>query len=396
MGPEREETLPGHGLRLRLLMVTPRNPLGQGGVELHVMEVSRRLVAAGVSVTILCGDPGARRARELYHEGIVIRSVPAWPRNRDYYLAPAMWREMRRGRWDVVHVQSYNTLVAPLAMLRALTLRVPYVVTFHSGGHSSWLRQRVRVVQRRALRPLLARAARLIAVARFEIDEYGRELGIPAGKWMLIPNGSDIATNHARDCNTGSETSEILLASIGRLERYKGHHRVIDALPFVLERRSNVKLLIVGSGPYEGALRRQVDELGVGDRVEFMSIPQQQRGAMSELLQRLSLVVLLSDFESGGITGVEAAAMGRPLLVADRAGLKELAEDGLARAIDPDTAPDAVAAAILESLDNPRKAKSKRLMTWDECSAALLSVYREIAGRPADVKAAGLPTTQSD
>ena len=47
--------------RLRVLMVTPRSPLLQGGVERHVMEVSRRLAAAGAEVEVLCTEPGGPR-----------------------------------------------------------------------------------------------------------------------------------------------------------------------------------------------------------------------------------------------------------------------------------------------------------------------------------------------
>jgi hypothetical protein len=90
-----------------------------------------------------------------------------------------MWREMAQEPWDLVHVESYHTLVAPLAMRRALILGIPYVVTFDEGGHSSRMRYSLRRVQRRALRPLLVRASRLVAVARFEIELYGLELHLP-------------------------------------------------------------------------------------------------------------------------------------------------------------------------------------------------------------------------
>lgn len=160
----------------RVLMVTPRSPLSQGGVERHVMEVSRRLAAAGSTVEVICTEPGGPPLQEENRDGVLIRTLRAWPANRDWCLAPRIWREMGRRPWDVVHVQSYHTLVAPLAMLRALTLGIPYVVTFHGGGHSSDTRNRARRLQRRLLRPLLARAARLVAVARFEIEVYGTEL----------------------------------------------------------------------------------------------------------------------------------------------------------------------------------------------------------------------------
>jgi glycosyltransferase involved in cell wall biosynthesis len=362
--------------RLRILIVTPRSPLGQGGVERHVMEVSRRIAAAGMKVEVLCGEPGAARVTEQRRDGVLIRSVRAWPATRDFYLAPRIWREMARDPWDLVHVQSYHTFVAPLAMLRALTLGIPYVVTFHGGGHSSRLRNRIRRRQRRALRPLLVRAARLVAVARFEIDLYGRELGIPREKFVLIPNGTDLAFLDAAGDHLGERG---LLASIGRLERYKGHHRVIAALPQVMEQQPGARLLVVGAGPYEAALRRQAAELGVEDRVEFTTVPPDDPGAMAALLQRVSLVVLLSEFETHPLVALEAAAAGRRLLVANRGGLAELAEDGFARALSPDETPEAVGRAIVEELVRPQQRRMPELTSWDDCAAALLDLYSSLA-----------------
>jgi glucosyl-dolichyl phosphate glucuronosyltransferase len=358
---------------LRVLMVTPRSPLGGGGVERHVTEVSRRVAAAGAEVAVLCAEPGAPGVSERRDDGVLVRSVPAWPAERDYLFAPRLWREMSREPWDLVHVQSYHTLVAPLAMLRALVLGIPYVVTFHGGGHSSGWRNRIRRIQRRALRPLLARAARLIAVARFEIELYGRELDLPPERFVLIPNGTDSGFDAAM--NGADPGGPAVLASIGRLERYKGHHRVIAALPRVLERQPDARLLIVGNGPYEAALRRQAAELGVDDRVEFISVPANDPAGMAELLSGVSIVVLMSEFETHPLVALEAAAAGRRLLVADRAGLAEVAADGLAKAMSPDEPPGVIGDAIVEELGRPRPQRAPRLTSWDECAAELLALY---------------------
>ena len=86
---------------------------------------------------------------------------------------------MRAEGWDLVHVQCFHTFVAPLAMARSAAARgVPYVLTFHAGGHSSRLRNALRRPQLEALRPLLARAAALVAIADFEIERYSRMLRI--------------------------------------------------------------------------------------------------------------------------------------------------------------------------------------------------------------------------
>ena len=237
---------------MRILIVTPRDPRTQGGVERHVAEVARRHAAAGHEVTVLCGDAEGDAPRTERRDGYEVRVLPAHPRGRDWFLVPRLWREMRRARPEIVHVQSYHTLVPPLAMLRALRLRVPYVLTFHGGGHSSGARNRARTAQRRVQRPLLARAAKLVAVARFEIAEYGEELRLGPEHFALIPNGTDLSFAAGEPDRTGPPT----VASVGRLERYKGHHRVIEAFPETLRRRPDARLQIVGTGPYEGGAPR--------------------------------------------------------------------------------------------------------------------------------------------
>jgi glycosyltransferase involved in cell wall biosynthesis len=360
----------------RVLMVTPRSPMEQGGVERHVMEVSRRMAAAGVEVEVVCADPELKAPTTETRDGVRIRTLRAWPRGRDYYFAPGIWREIGRGKWDLVHVQSYHTLVAPLAMLRALTLRIPYVVTFHGGGHSSELRNRARRLQMRLLRPLLRRAARLVAIARFEIEQYGTALGVPPERFASIPNGTDLSFSDADLAGTEPETPT--LASIGRLERYKGHHRVLAAFPAVLEREPGARLLVVGKGPYEEELQRQAEELGVAERVEITSVPSDDPGGMAALLGRVSLVVLMSEFESHPLVALEAAAARRRLLVAEAGGLQEIAEDGFGRGIPLDSTPAQIAAAAVEELEKPLPRVSPRLTSWDECAAALLDLYGSI------------------
>jgi glycosyltransferase involved in cell wall biosynthesis/GT2 family glycosyltransferase len=375
----REALAEGEDRPLRVLMITPRSPLLQGGVERHVMEVSKRVAATGAEVEVLCTEPGGPPLREEERDGVRIRTVRAWPAERDWHLAPRLWREMGRQPWDVVHVQSYHTLVAPMAMLGALVRGIPYVVTFHGGGHTSDLRNRSRRLQRLLLRPLLRRARRLVAVARFEIDEYGTEMGIPAERFILVPNGTDLAFSAEPASGVPAATNgKPTIATIGRLERYKGHHRVIAAFPHVLEREPEARLLVVGSGPYEADLRQQAEQLGLAEKVEFTSVPADDPAGMATLLSGVSLVVLLSDFETHPLVALEAAAAGRKLLVADSSGLAELAADGFARAIPPDEQPAEVAEAVLEELQKPPPSERPTLTSWDECAQELLALYRSL------------------
>src|SRR5690606_38221328 len=124
-----------------------------------------------------------------------------------------------------------------------------------------------------------------------------------------------------------------LILSVGRLEAYKGHQRVIAALPHVLEAVPTAQVRIAGTGPYEHELRRLAERLGVTPRVEIAAVPAGDRGAMAGLLQRASVVTLLSEYEAQAIAVTEAVALGRPVVVAYAAGLMEFADRGLARGV---------------------------------------------------------------
>jgi glycosyltransferase involved in cell wall biosynthesis len=361
----------------RVLIVTPRYPPLAGGVETHVAQVAPRLANRGFEVTVLTTDRGGKLPQAERRDSVEILRARAWPARRDYYIAPAIFPRVATGSWELVHVQSYHTLVAPLAMAAALRAGTPYVLTFHGGGHSSRLRHRARPLQRSLLRPLIARADRLVALAEFEIDLYAAELRLPRDRFVVIPNGSDLDIDEV-DVDRPEPSAPPLVVSLGRLERYKGHHRVLAALPLVLDRRPDVRLWIAGAGPYEDELRSQSVRLGVDDRVEIAAVDPDQRGELARRLAQASLVCLMSEFETQPIAALEAAALGRPLLVADAPGLRQLADEGLARAVPLDSTSAALARSILDELDRDRRQLPIELPSWDECAARLGDLYRTI------------------
>jgi glycogen synthase len=373
---------------LRVLVVTPRYLPHIGGVERYVHEVSTRLADAGLEMTVLTTDPDIRSPRSEPSEGVEIVRVRAWPRRRDYYFAPDVYRIVSARNCDLVHVQSYHTFVAPLAMLAARRRGLPYVVTFHAGGHSSRLRRAMRIPQWALLRPLLAHAARLVAIAPFEIDLYSQRLRVPRERFALIPLGTDlgeiaVVSTEEPVVSTEEPTSDPIVASIGRLERYKGHHRLIEALPDVLAAEPNVRVWIGGAGPYEDDLNRLARDLGVADRVDIHAVPASDRSAMARALASVSLVVLLSDYETQPAVALEAIALKRPVLVRDTTGLGDLARQGWARAIHRDSTPAQIAEAVVDELRNPFVPENPRLPTWDDSARSHLEMYRDVCSRAA-------------
>ena len=366
---------------LMVLMVTPRYFPYMGGLETHVHEAGRRLVENGVDLTLLTTAPHTHPTplpKEEVSEGMRIIRVRAWPPGRDYYIAPEIYSVIRRGRWDLVHCQGCHTFVPPLAMLAARKAKIPYVVTFHTGGNSSRFRNGIRGIQWKLLRPLFANASKLIGVSRFEADYFRDLLGLPANLFSVIPPPSTLPSlTHL----PSGISAKPLIVSVGRLERYKGHQRLITALPKIREQRPDAQLLILGAGPYEATLRELVREVGVSEHVEIRAVPGSDRQAMAEVLSQAALVALMSEYEAHPAVVEEALALRRPVLVANTSGMRELAEQKLVRSVSLNSTPEEIAAAALRQIEEPLIPAQDALPTWEDCARKLLIIYNAVCGR---------------
>ena len=364
----------------RILMVTPRYLPLLGGIETHVREVATRLTQHAIEVTILTTLPDSTGVeREEMMDGVRVVRVPAYPSRSDLYIAPKMYSFIANGDWSLIHCQGCHTFVPPMAMLAARNANIPYVMTLHTGGHSSSFRNSIRGIQWRSLRPLLAGAKKLIGVSRYETEYFRDTLHLPDEQFAVIPNGCSFS--HFDDLPPRS-TTETRIFSVGRLERYKGHQHLIEALPSIRQQCANARAVILGTGPYEADLQALAYRTGVAEHVEISSIPPGNRRAMAERLSQASLVVLLSDYESHPQAVMEALTLKLPVLVTNTSGLRELAEAGYVRSIPLHSTPSQIANAVLQQLDNPLNPPPIALPTWEGYMKRLLDIYGEIVRLP--------------
>ena len=345
-----------------------------GGIETHIYEVSSRLAAKGHNITLLTTDPSGRLPAEEMHGGAHIIRVKAWPARSDYYLAPAIYGHISSGNYDLVHIQGCHTLVPPLGMLAAIRKRIPFIVSFHSGGHSSRIRNAVRGMQWSSLAPLFRQAALHVGVSDFEADFFSEKMRVPRSKFAVIPNGAELPQVRPSDQSKEGR----LIVSIGRLERYKGHHRAIEAMQKLQWRFPDVRLKILGSGPYEAELRRQVKKLRLEKRVTITSIPPAERQGLATLLSAADLVVLLSEYEAHPVAVMEALSLGRKVLTSNTSGFIELAQRGLIKTVQLTSTSIEIAAAMADALNAPDPRFNFALPSWADCADRLDEAYHGV------------------
>ncbi|MCU0924236.1 MAG: glycosyltransferase, exosortase A system-associated [Burkholderiaceae bacterium] len=161
--------------------------------------------------------------------------------------------------------------------------------------------------------------------------------GIPAGKVTVIPNAVDIekfdvggAPDQALKAKLGLQDVTVL-GFIGSFYAYEGLDLLLAALPELLKQRPDVRVLLVGGGPQEAALKAQAAGLDMADKVVFAGrVPHAEVGRYYDLVDVLCyprhsmrLTELVTPLKP-----LEAMAQGRLLVASDVGGHKELIRHG--------------------------------------------------------------------
>jgi glycosyltransferase involved in cell wall biosynthesis len=363
---------------MRVLMVTPRYLPHLGGVETHVRETARRL-SSTMDVSILTTDPTRTEHGEDSIDGLRVTRVKAYPRNRDWLLAPGVWGACGKTDADLIHFQSAATAVPVLGMLAAIVNGKPFVLTFHTGGHTSALRNRLRPLQWRALRPLMAKAEALVAVSQSEVELFAEAMAVDKASFEVIQNGSDLPVPDQRSSFLPPDAFPVIV-SIGRLERYKGHHRLIQAMPTLLRRHPRALLVIGGQGAYGAALEDLIDEAGLRASVKMVAFGPAERQDLANLVGSADVAALLSEYEAHPVAVMEALAVGTPVLGSNNSGFLELLEGGLIDAISVDAGPAEIAVALERVARRPRGQHQMR--SWDDCASDVGALYGRLVASP--------------
>jgi glycosyltransferase involved in cell wall biosynthesis len=114
-----------------------------------------------------------------------------------------------------------------------------------------------------------------------------------------------------------------VVGAIGRLSEQKGHRYFVEAAAHVKREIGEVTFLLVGDGPLEGDLRRQVNSLGLEDSFIFA-------GFQSEYvpyMDAMDVAVMSSVHEGFSLTMLELMAMGKPCVFTDHPSFKEAVGD---------------------------------------------------------------------
>lgn len=186
--------------------------------------------------------------------------------------------------------------------------------------------------------------------------------GIPATNVTVIPNAvniEDFGVGEAPDLQLARELGlegKKVLGFIGSFYAYEGLNLLLQALPDMVTRNPDIRVLLVGGGPQESQLKAQAAQLGIADKVIFTGrVPHDQVQRYYNLVDVLvypRLKMRLTDLVTP-LKPLEAMAQGRLLAASDVGGHRELIEDGKTGILFEAGNPQQLAHKVLELLGAP-------------------------------------------
>ncbi|GAB2969520.1 glycosyltransferase family 4 protein [Amycolatopsis acidiphila] len=361
-----------------------------GGVQGHVVDLARALIARGHEVSVLAPADEDADLPEFVHPAGKALGIPYNGSVARLQFGPVSYARVRRwlreGAFDVLHL--HEPAAPSLSLLALKVADGPIVATFHT----STPRSRTLSAFQPVLRPLLEKITARIAVSalarRVQVEHAG-------GDAVEIPNGVDADLFARASPLDGYPRAGGTLGFVGRFtEPRKGMAVLLEAARRILPEFPELKLLVVGRGEPE-ELRRMAGPL-LAPHIELLG--QVDDATKARALRSVDVYCAPNlGGESFGMILTEAMAAGTAVAASGLDSFRRVLDDGRAGVLFPPGDPGALAEALRDLLTDPTRrgslaaAAGERvaIYDWSVVVTQVLRVYEAaVAADPRRVSAA--------
>lgn len=311
-----------------------------GGLSRHVYDLSLHLARKGLKISIItCEAPNT--PFEEHRENLSVYRVPEkivdsynfiqWIYLLNLSMIIKAYQINQKEPFDIIH--SHDWLTAFSAFTLKHSLKKPLISTIHATEYGR--NQGIYNDEQRFIHNIewwtTYESWKVIVCSNNMKNEVRNLFNLPEDKLVILPNGInpdnlkttldpyEIRRNYAKE-------DEKIILFIGRLHPQKGAEYLLRALPIVLNKIKNIKVIIVGTGPQLNDLIQEANYLGLIERVIFTGfVDDNLRNA---LLHLADILVFPSVYEPFGIVALEAMALGKPVIASRVGGFSEIIEDG--------------------------------------------------------------------
>ncbi len=361
----------------RILHILDHSLPLHSGYTFRTRAILRAQIAQGWEVKGVTGHRHVAPGPEIETVDDLVFHRTTTPRRKGFPLLQE-WREIadheaaieavvRQWRPDILHAHS-PVLNAIAAQRVARRHGIPMIYEIRAfwedaavgngtGVEGNWRYRAIRWLESRAVRRADAVA---VICEGLKSDLVAR--GVDPAKIVVSPNGVDmemfgtpVLPDPALRAQLGLDDHAEVIGFIGSFYDYEGLDDLIAAMPLLIARRPQARLLLVGGGPREEALRAQAEASPAADAIHFVGrVPHEEVEryySMIDILAYPRKSMRLTDLVTP-LKPLEAMAQGRLVAASSVGGHRELIEDGVTGTLfapdDPASIADALAGLLAD------------------------------------------------
>jgi len=398
-----------------------------GGLGTYAAEITRKFVLMDHDVTVFTmnDDGGTLPTREIWRgieihrpvhidisdslPDVISEDIKKWGRGQILFGKLMVYNYLSASKLvnDLIKKEGmkYDLVIAHdwLSVMGGTTVKketgLPLAFHVHSTEKGRTLGNGSNVVSNIEMRG--ANMADMIVTVSYAMKDELVQLGFPKEKIQVSYNGVDpqkydpakVPADKVRAIREryGIKDQDSMILFLGRLVAVKGVDKLIMAMPHILTKVPNAKLVIVGVGELQEYLTNLTRTLRLDDYVKFCFdfIPEEER---IQHYAACDLAAFPSFYEPFGIVALEAMSMEKPVVVgaAGVSGMREIVicrgEEQCGFHVDPNN-PSDIAWGVTSALEDPERSKwigkngRKRVLsefTWSKIAEKTVELYEKI------------------
>ncbi len=367
----------------------------RGGGETFDLEIARSLQELGCEITFLTGIPLFSDAR-IKNPYSTFRLPPSAFRIRSPYMGWLPWDVVRGGwRLRAADYWMFERAAARWAAGRAGDFDAIQVCELPTFVHAWKRREGLPPVVMRLTAPnyldpgnAIGKADGIIASGMTIERLHGGERtdAVDVANSVDTERFRPHASSFREKNDLSSDTFVALY--VARFQAFKQHTVLVRAFASFLERLSDSRLVLVGSGPLRERTENLCRELGVRDHVLFLGeVPFED---IPDVYAGVDLKVVTSDFESFCFAAIEAMATELAIVTTDCGWVPRLIQENKGGMVVPVNDPDAFAAAMLELAREPERRREMghfnrevvlEKYRWEQNAQKLLNLYKHLLSK---------------
>lgn len=298
--------------------------LSVGGAERNLFYLAPYMAKSRFRYAILCLMRRGEFASEVEKMGITVVEF-GYRRRNTVTTTLRLARFLRKNKVKILHTHLF--LPGLIGRIAAWLAGTPVIIT-HEEGRTLWKKWYHKLFERVAIFKTDLRLAVSQDIAELRIKEEGT----PPAKIRILPSGGvepkifDVpeSVSAGKRSQLGL-ANQIVVGTIGRLVEAKGLDLLLEAASILKRLDSRVKFVIVGDGPLEEDLRRQIKAKNLDGIVHLLG----KRTDIPEILSVIDVYVITSRTEGTPVSLIEAMMAAKPVAATAVGGIPEIISDGV-------------------------------------------------------------------